>query len=87
MHSPQLSLLGIVGNVILAHVHGLLWTVIAMILTYGWYVVMIIATFGVWQSTGKPLGFVITIVVFYLLLFKFGNRERLIRTESQKQQT
>ncbi len=59
-----------------------LWSLIANLLTYGWFAIMLLADFLVWYvAIGRIswIAFGITIVVFYVLFFSFRDKNRTVR--------
>lgn len=77
------AFVSIFGNVVLQFVSGLLWTICAMILTYGWFILMMAAQILLWIAVSEApytfFGIAGSICLFYLILVVFGNKDRLIR--------
>lgn len=58
------------------------FTVSITTLTYVWFVLMVLAMAGVWRRNFEPhwlIGFIVTIVTFYIIWFKTRIRSRTIR--------
>lgn len=74
------------GNVILQKVSGITWQIIANLLTYGFFAIMIFADAIVWQMSVGSLwhrGFIPTMTVFYIIYFIVRDKSRTIRKEGK----
>lgn len=58
---------------------GLARTIVVNVLTYGYYAVMVSTNFLVWRTNGNLVGFLVTMLIFYVILFSIGDRSRIVR--------
>ena len=72
----------VVLSMVLLIVKGTAWTILANILTYGWFAIMLITNLIVWYVAighGFLVMFGITVVVFYALFFVIKDEARIVR--------
>lgn len=76
-------LLSITLNFILHKVkNDFVWSLIANLLTYGWFAIMILADYVVWNVSierGNLIAFGITIIIYHFLYVSFRDKNRTIR--------
>ena len=71
----------VVLSMVLLIVKGTAWTILANILTYGWFATMLIANLIVWYVAighGFLVMFGITVVIFYALFFVIKDEARIV---------